>query len=72
MPKDQAMKFLNAVYTGKDKYDLFIKEKLIVEKSVWDTITKEKIPAFIFKKVSEYKGRKEIHVKILGGITFET
>ena len=72
MPKDHAMKFLNAVYTGKDKYDLFIKERLIVEKSIWDTITKEKIPTFIFKKVSEYKGRKEIHVKILGGITFET
>ena len=27
MPKDQAMKFLNAVYTGKDKYDFFIKDR---------------------------------------------
>ena len=48
MPKDYAMKFLNAVYTGKDKYDLFIKERLIGEKSIWDTITKEKIPTFAF------------------------
>ena len=27
MPKDQAMKFLNAVYTDKDKYDFFIKDR---------------------------------------------
>ena len=40
MSKDQAMKFLNAVYAGKDKYDFFIKERLISEKSLWDTITK--------------------------------
>ena len=29
MPKDQARKFLKTVYTGKDKYDLLIKERLI-------------------------------------------
>ena len=48
MPKDQAMKFWNAIYTGKDKYDLFIKERLISEKSIRDVITKEKIPTFVF------------------------
>ena len=46
--KDQAMKFLNAVYTCKDKLDLFIKERLIGEKSISDTITKEKIPTLVF------------------------
>ena len=48
MPKDHAMKFLNAVYSSKDKYDLLIKERLIGEKSSWDTITKKKIPTFVF------------------------
>ena len=36
------------LYTGKDKYNLFIKERLIGEKSIWDTIMKEKIPTFVF------------------------
>ena len=81
MPKDYAMKFLNAVYTGKDKYDLFIKERLIGEKSIWDTITKEKIPTFVFnnkeititvnKELVNIK-EKETHVKIPDGIMFET
>ena len=69
------------LYTGKDKYDLFIKERLIGEKSIWDTITKEKIPTFVFnnkeititvnKELVNIK-EKETHVKIPDGIMFET
>ena len=65
MPKDQAMKFLNAVYTGKDKYDLFIKERLIGEKSIWDTITKEKIPTFVFnnKEITITVNKELVNIK---------
>ena len=34
---------MNAAGTGADKCKLFIKERLIGNKSIWDTITKEKI-----------------------------
>ena len=39
--------FLNAGGTGAGKYKLFIEERLIGDKSIWDTITKEKIPTFV-------------------------
>ena len=47
MPNDQARRFLNAGGTGADKYKLFIEERLIGDKSIWDTISKEKIPTFV-------------------------
>ena len=43
MPNDQALMFLNAGGTGADKCELFIEERLIGDKSIWDTITKEKL-----------------------------
>ena len=50
MPNDQALIFLNACATGTDKYKLFIEERLIGDKLIWDTITKEKVPAFVCNK----------------------
>ena len=47
MPNDQALRFLNAGGTGPDKYKLFIEERLIGDRSIWDTITKEKIRTFV-------------------------
>ena len=59
------MKFLNAVYPGKDKYNLFIKERLIGEKFIWDTITKEKIPAFVFnnKEITITVNKELVNIK---------
>ena len=47
MPNDQALRFLNAGGTGDNKYKFFIEQRLIGDKSIWDTITKEKIPTFV-------------------------
>ena len=47
MSNDQALRFLNAGGTGTDKYKLFIEERLIGDKLIRDTITKEKTPAFV-------------------------
>ena len=47
MPNDQALRFFNAGGTGTDEYKLFIEERLIGDKLIWDTITKEKTPAFV-------------------------
>ena len=47
MPNDQALRFCNPGDTGADKYKIFIEERLIGDKSIWDTITKEKTPTFV-------------------------
>ena len=41
MLNDQAFRFLNAGGSGADKYKLFTEERLIGNKSIWDTITKD-------------------------------
>ena len=47
MPNDQALRFFYPGGTGADKYKIFIEERLIGDKSIWDTITKEKTPTFV-------------------------
>ena len=56
---------MKAVYTGKNKYDLFIKERLIGEKSIWDTITKEEKPTFFFsnKEIAITVNKELVNIK---------
>ena len=80
MPNDQALIFLNAGATGTDKYKLFIEERLIGDKLIWDTITKEKVPCLCLQqeanncysqqKIGEPERRQKAHVNILSCITF--
>ena len=57
MPQQFATKFLILENIGKEKYHKFLKEQLNGEKSIWDTITKEKLPTFI-------NSNKQVTVKI--------
>ena len=82
MPNDQALRFLNGGGIGANKYKLFIEERLIGDKDIWDTITKEKIPSFVCnnkqlivavnKELRRDERREKVHVKILSCITFQT
>lgn len=47
IPDEHTRQFLSAESTSSSKCKLFIEERLIREKSIWDPITKTKIPTFI-------------------------
>ena len=57
MPEQFSTMFINLENIGKEKYHKFLEDQLNGEKSIWDTITKEKLPTFI-------TSNKQVTVKI--------
>ena len=46
-PQENASRFLQAREIGQARYDTFVKENMDSDKSIWDTIKKEKLSTFV-------------------------
>ena len=65
MPVELAQKFLQAKERGYERYLKFVSEQLNGEKSIWETIKKEKLPTFdsLNKKVTLQLNKKIVRIK---------
>ena len=65
MPVKLAQKFLQAKERGYKRYLKFVSEQLNGEKSIWETIKKEKLPTFdsLNKKVTLQLNKKIVRIK---------
>ena len=65
MPVELAQKFLQAKERGYERHLKFVSEQLNGEKSIWETIKKEKLPTFdsLNKKVTLQLNKKIVRIK---------
>ena len=60
-PESLAMKFFEIEKEGRKLYEKFIKKRIVVSKSIWDTINNRKLPTFAnIKKVVTVKIRNNL------------